>query len=88
MKITDLTGSPVSISEAVNLGNKIITVVSTIGSVLSVIVLIVIGIKYMLGSVEEKAEYKKTLIPYVVGCIIVFAASSIAQLIFNILTAV
>ena len=31
--------------------------------VLSVIMLIVLGIKYMLGSVDEKANYKETLLP-------------------------
>lgn len=43
------------------IGNQVITIVSTIGSVASVIVLIVLGLKYMMGSAEEKAEYKKTL---------------------------
>ena len=52
--------------------------------VLSVIVLIVLGIKYMLGSVEEKAEYKKTLLPYVIGATLTFGASSIASVIYNI----
>ncbi len=43
---------------------KIIGVVQTVGSLMSIICLIVLGIKYMMGSVEEKAEYKKTLMPY------------------------
>ena len=66
-----------------SLGNQIITIVSTIGSIASVIVLIVLGIKYMMGSAEEKAEYKKTLLPYVIGAVLIFAASTIAGVIFN-----
>lgn len=65
-------------------GNVIITILTTIGSFLSVIVLVVLGIKYMAGSVEEKAEYKRTLTPYIIGCIIVFAASTIAGMIVNL----
>ena len=66
-----------------NIGNQIVTIISTIGSVVSVIVLVVLGIKYMMGSAEEKAEYKKTLMPYVIGAALVFAASAIAGIIFG-----
>ena len=37
----------------------------------------------MMGSAEEKAEYKKTLMPYVIGAALVFAASAIAGIIFG-----
>lgn len=66
-----------------SLGQDIVKIVSTIGSVISVIVLIVLGIKYMMGSAEEKAEYKKTLMPYVIGAGMVFAASAIAGVIYQ-----
>lgn len=65
------------------LGNKIIQIVSVIGSIVSVVVLVVLGLKYMMGSAEEKAEYKKTLLPYLIGAALVFAASSIAGIVFN-----
>ena len=38
----------------------------------------------MMGSLEEKAEYKKTFVPFIVGAIVIFAAPQIAKLIFNI----
>lgn len=65
------------------IGNQIITIVSTIGSIVSVIVLVVLGLKYMMGSAEEKAEYKKTLMPYIIGAALVFAASAISGIIFS-----
>lgn len=37
----------------------------------------------MLGSVEEKADYKKSFIPLIIGIILVVAAASIATFIFN-----
>ena len=37
----------------------------------------------MMGSAEEKAEYKKTLLPYIIGAALVFAASTVASVIFN-----
>ena len=66
-----------------NLGGQIIGIVTTIGSVVAVLVLVVLGVKYMMGSAEEKAEYKKTLMPYVIGAVLVFAASTIAHVIFT-----
>lgn len=70
-------------NDIMNFGGKILSAITTTGIVLSVIVLSVIGIKYMLGSAEEKAEYKKTLMPYLVGAGLVFGASTIAQIVYN-----
>lgn len=64
-------------------GGKILSAVTTAGVVLSVIVLAVLGIKYMLGSAEEKAEYKKTLMPYIIGAALVFGASTISTIVYN-----
>jgi len=86
MNFSELGGTPVNDGEAEDLGNKIITTVSVIGSITSVIVLVIIGIKYMLGSTEDKAQYKQTLLPYLIGCIIVFGASSLAGIIYSIST--
>lgn len=66
-----------------NVGQSVMGILQTTGIVISVIVLIILGIKYMMGSAEEKAEYKKTLLPYIIGAALVFAASSIATIIFN-----
>ena len=75
----NVTGSP----EIQSAGNSIISILQTVGVVLSVVVLMIIGIKYMMGSAEEKAEYKKTLMPYMIGAALVFAASAIAGIVFN-----
>ena len=46
--------------------------------------LIIIGIKYMFGSVEEKAQYKKILLPYFWGAIMVFGITNIVSIIYDI----
>ena len=84
-----LTGKDVSgLTKVTNVGNQIITILTTIGVIASVIVLIVLGIKYMMGSAEEKAEYKKTMMPYIVGAALIFAASAFAQVIYQFFTGV
>ena len=65
--------------------NTIFSYLRTIGIVLSVVALVAIGIKYMLGSVEEKATYKQTLLPYLIGAILLFTGSLIPQLIYDIM---
>ena len=82
--VTDLTGTQVTNSNLQGIGNSVITILTTVGSVVSVVVLILLGLKYMMGSAEEKAEYKKTLFPYVIGALLVFAASAIAGIIYNV----
>ena len=74
--------------EVLNVGKRIMGVIQTVGVVIAVVVLMVLGIKYMMGSAEEKAEYKKTFIPYIIGAILVFAASTIANVVYNFATTI
>ena len=71
-------------SEVINLGKTIVTIMQTVGIVVAVVVLLIIGIKYMIGSAEEKAEYKKTMIPYIVGAILIFASTTIVNVVYNL----
>ena len=71
-------------TELMDKAGHILGVVNTVGIVLSVIILMVIGIKYMLGSIEEKAEYKKTMTNYVIGAILLFGITTIANILYNI----
>ena len=76
-------GAIVEDDTTINLLNKIIGGFQAIGSIVSVLALVMIGIKYMMGSIEEKAEYKKTMINYIIGAILVFAISNISAMIYN-----
>ncbi len=58
--------------------------ISTLGIVISVIVLAVMGLKYMLNGIEEKAEFKKSMIPYLIGCFMLMAISIIVKIIANV----
>ena len=37
----------------------------------------------MLGSAEEKANYKQTMIPYIIGVILVFSSSTLVNAIYK-----
>ena len=72
-------------SAATEIGNKIIGALQLFGSALSVVVLIILGIKYLLGSVEDKAEYKKSFIPYIIGAVLIFSVTFFLNIIWNIM---
>ena len=63
---------------------KVLGIIQTVGIVISVIMLMVIGMKYILSSVEERADYKQTLMPYLIGAVLVFTGTTIPQIIYKI----
>lgn len=64
--------------------NQVYTILLGIGVALSVGVAAVLGIKFMIGSVEEQAKVKETLLPYGLGCIIVFSAFAIWKIVIEL----
>lgn len=70
-----------------SMGGQIIGVVRTVGVLVAVVILLILGIKYMVGSAEEKADYKKSMIPYIVGAVLIFAASTIAGIVYDMASA-
>ena len=71
-KITDAAG-------------RVLAAIRNVGAAISVIVLSIIGLKYMLCSVEEKANYKENMIPYVIGCTLLLMATTIPSLIYSVM---
>ena len=67
-----------------NLGKTITGIIRIVGSAVSIIAILLIGIKYMLGSIEEKAEYKKSMGPYIIGAIMVFGISNIVDILYQL----
>ena len=78
------TSSSEGDSKLVEIGQNIIGPVQVIGSLVSVIAIIIMGIRYMLGSIEEKAQYKETLWPYFLGAVLVFGITNVLSIVYNI----
>jgi len=83
-----ITGDPTTpgADKVQDVGQKVLGIIQVAGSVVAVIILAVLGIKYMMGSAEEKAEYKKVMIPYLIGAVLIFAAPYIADAIYTFST--
>ena len=61
--------------------NIILGLVQVVGIAIAVIMLIVLAIKYISAAPGDKAEIKKHAVVYIVGAVLLFAASGIIQII-------
>lgn len=61
-------------SNTKNVINSIIGILQFVGSGISIIVITIMGLKYLLAAPSEKAEVKKMAIPIVIGCVLLFGA--------------
>ncbi len=64
-----------------NIAGQILAVVQVIGVAVAIIMLIVLAIKYMSSAPNDRAEIKKHAVVYIVGAIVLFAASGILGII-------
>ena len=56
-----------------------------VGMVIAVVVGTILGIQFMLSSVEQKAKVKEILIVYFVGCAVLISAFTIWKIVINIM---
>lgn len=77
---------PTDTDGILKLAGKILGFLQWIALIGGVLIIAVLGIKYMMGSLEEKAEYKKSMIPLIVGIIVVMGATTIANLLVKTFT--
>ena len=64
--------------------NVIYTIIRVAGTGIALLMVIFLGIKYMMTSVEEKAEIKKQAVPILVGSALIFATSNILTIVAKI----
>lgn len=64
-----------------DISGDIYNILLMIGIVVAVIVGGILGIQFIIASAEDKAKIKEALIPYIIGCIVVFGAFSIWKII-------
>ena len=67
-----------------SIGKTILAVINVVGVVVAVVALGILGLRYMFGSVEERANYKETLVPYIIGLVMLGGITTIVNIIYNI----
>ena len=73
-------------TKALGIVGTILSVIQIVGVIVAVISISILGIKYMTGSVEQKAEYKKTMIPFIIGIALIVASTTIIKAIYTIVS--
>ena len=76
----DTTGAASSLNALIGAA---ITVVQVVGVGVAIIMLIVLAIKYISAAPGDKADIKKHAVVYVVGAVVLFAASGILGIVKN-----
>lgn len=61
--------------------NNVIGLIQLAGTGISVIVVTMLGIKYLLASPSEKADVKKQITPILIGCVLLFGAVNLVAMI-------
>ena len=73
---------------SVAMTNSISGTLQVLGTVIAVIAIMIIGIKYMISSVEEKAQLKGVMWYYIFGAILVFATANILAFFYNVINGI
>lgn len=73
-------------TESLNiLSDSIYNILFVIGMFAAIIVGVILGIKFVTSGIEGKVEVKKTLIPYIIGCVVVFGSFTIWKIVIIML---
>ena len=67
---------------------RLTSVLFVVAVIVAIITIMIIGIKYIVGSVQEKADYKKNLMPVLIGILIISFLTAIIAGIANLATSV
>lgn len=68
------------------IAGRVLGLLQIVSAILAVILVAYLGFKMVLGSANEKADVQKQFIPLIIGVTIVFAATSIANLLLGIMS--
>ena len=67
-----------------NIGSTVLGIVQAVGYVVAVVILVWLGVKYIMASPDGKADIKKQAFAYILGAILLFAASTIVGIISSV----
>lgn len=71
-------------SGATSIAQRITSWIWIISIIVAVVVVMYTGLKFIVGSTQEKAEYKKSLIPIVIGVALLVFATTIINVLFSL----
>lgn len=64
--------------------DKIFSIVSTIANMCAIMAIVIMGLKYMFTSADEKAELKQKMVPLIIGLAFIYASVEILGFIVSV----
>ena len=80
--------TPVEVEDIKAANDAMFNLLVLIGTALAVIIGGILGIQFMVASVEDKAKIKEAFIPYIIGCVLIFGAFGIWKLVVEVLSVI
>ena len=80
----DSSKQTINPEEMNNLSDTLSSILLSVGIVIAVIIATILGIQFMMGGAEGQAKVKEMLVPFVVGCVVVFGAFGIWKIALSI----
>ena len=81
---TEADTTKVNSGDATTIAQTVTSWILVISIVVSVVVLMYTGLKFIVGSTQEKEEYKKSLVQLVIGIAIVLFSTTIIKVLFSL----
>lgn len=78
------SGVGIDTNKITDVSSMVYNILLTMGIIVAVVIAAILGIKFMIGSVEEKAQVKDSLVPFIIGCVVVFGAFGFWKIFVNI----
>lgn len=84
LKIGDAEGATINDTQLKKVNSNIFNIFFAVGIIAAVVVGIVLGIQFMTAGIEGQAKIKEAVVPYLVGCVIIFGAFGIWKIVVKI----
>jgi hypothetical protein len=65
-------------------GATVVSFIRVLGAGISIIIILVLAMKYMMAAPGDRADVKRSMIPFVIGAFIFFGASQILSLLYTL----
>ena len=77
-------GNPTGYQNFFDKAGGVLGIIRNIGAVVSVLGIAVLGLRYMWGSLEQKANYKETMFPFIIGIAMAVGATIIITIVQSV----
>lgn len=80
--------SEISVSELKDMQGVVYNLLFSVGVIIAVVGITILGVQFITSSPEGKADVKEKMVPFAVGCIVIFSGLVIWRIAVNVIQSV